>query len=523
MLRIVKTENGTVRGLPATDPRITSFKGIPFAAPPVGKNRWRAPQPAENWEGIRDCFTFGPIAMQDPITADPEHNLYDREWHVDPEIAMGEDCLYLNVWTPAKTGDEKLPVFVWIYGGGLQSGYTAEMEFDGERIARRGIVVISIAYRVNIFGFMAHPEITAEAPDAPANFGHLDQVAGIAWAKRNAAAFGGDPENITIGGQSMGGYSVAALIASPKCKGLFQKAFMESGYWQFYYTPQHFGFNPLSDAEEVGKRFFEHIGVKNLEEARAMDPFELREKAKGFPGRVGGTVTDMCFLPDDVNAIIERGEGLRIPIMLGNTGPEFHDFPVRDRQPGDRPFGAPAADTVEAFRKNIDKVFGDKAEDFMKVVSENGSDIESLMKTADIQSTELVAHITAACNKKLGNPYKLYYYRFDPFMPGWDNPGAFHSSDLWFFFESLAKCWRPFDGRYYDLARQMCNYLCNFMKNADPNGPDNDGAPMPVWTELTPETPYAMDFSENGSVPDTKGPSEVIRFMVEDHMEKIGK
>ena len=217
MLRLAKTENGWVRGLPAADPRITSFKGIPFAAPPVGDLRWRPPQPAADWEGVRDCFTFAPIAMQNRITADPK-NLYDREWHVDPDIEMSEDCLYLNVWTPAKSADERLPVFVWIYGGGLASGYTAEMEFDGERLARRGIVVITIAYRVNYFGFMAHPEITAENPDAPANFGHLDQRAGIAWAKRNVAAFGGDPDNITVGGQSMGGFSVAAQIGRASCR-----------------------------------------------------------------------------------------------------------------------------------------------------------------------------------------------------------------------------------------------------------------------------------------------------------------
>ena len=521
MLRIAKTENGLVRGLPAADPRITSFKGIPFAAPPVGELRWRAPQPAANWEGIRDCYTFGPIAMQGDITANPD-NLYDREWHVDPDIPMSEDCLYLNVWTPAKREDEKLPVFVWIYGGGLASGYTAEMEFDGERLARRGIVVISIAYRVNVFGFMAHPEITAENPDAPANFGHLDQRFGIEWAKRNAAAFGGDPDNITIGGQSMGGYSVAALVASPQCRGLFQKAIIESGYWQFYYTPQHFGYNPLSNAEAQGVRFFEHIGVKSLAEARALDPFELRERAKGWRG-MGGTVTDGCFLTDDVNAVIERGDALHIPILLGNTGPEFHDAPVAAPKPGMPSFMAPRAETVEDFEANIRKVFGDRADAFMAICSKNGADIDSLMATADLQSTELAAHITAACSKALGNPYRLYYYQFNPFMPGWDNPGAFHSSDLWFFFESLAKCWRPFDGRYYDLARKMCNYWANFIRSGDPNGPDADGTPMPHWNELTPETPYAMHFTEEHVGTDSTGPSEVIRFIVDDHMAKIGK
>ena len=158
MLRQVKTENGWIRGIEAADPRITAFKGIPFAAPPTGRNRWRAPQPCENWAGVRDCSRFAPISMQwIPGLGD---DIYCREWHVDPEIPMGEDCLYLNVWTNAKKANEKLPVLVWFFGGGLQCGYPAEMEFDGERIARRGIVVVTVNYRVGALGFLTHPEIT---------------------------------------------------------------------------------------------------------------------------------------------------------------------------------------------------------------------------------------------------------------------------------------------------------------------------------------------------------------------------
>ena len=158
MLRTVRTENGWVKGIEAADPRITAFKGIPFAAPPVGENRWRAPQPCEDWDGVRECYRYAPISMQSvPGIGD---NVYIREWHVDPEIAMDEDCLYLNVWTGAKEVTEKQPVLVWFFGGGLQCGYPAEMEFDGERIARRGVVVVTVNYRVNVFGFLAHPQLT---------------------------------------------------------------------------------------------------------------------------------------------------------------------------------------------------------------------------------------------------------------------------------------------------------------------------------------------------------------------------
>ena len=228
MLREVRIENGLVRGLPAADPRITAFKGIPYAAPPVGENRWRAPQPHENWDGVFEAYHFGPIAMQDVPGKDP-NAFYSKEWHVDPEVPMSEDgSLCLNVWTPAKSADEKLPVMIWIFGGGLQEGYCHEMEFDGESFNRRGVILVSIAYRLNVFGFLCHPELTAANPDAPTNFGLLDQKAGIEWVKRNIANFGGDPNNITIFGQSVGAGSTMYHCTSPQTKGLFQKAIAQS-------------------------------------------------------------------------------------------------------------------------------------------------------------------------------------------------------------------------------------------------------------------------------------------------------
>ena len=227
MLRTVKTECGIVRGIEAADPRITAFKGVPFAAPPTGENRWRAPQPCKPWDGVLDCARFAPISMQD--TPGLGDGFYNREWHVDPQIPMSEDCLYLNIWTPAKSADEKLPVLVWYFGGGLQWGYTAEMEFDGERMARRGIVVVTVNYRLGVFGFLAHPELTSAQPDAPTNFGNLDQQAGLMWVRRNIAAFGGDPGRITIMGQSAGAMSVQQLCLSPLAKGLVAGAVMSSG------------------------------------------------------------------------------------------------------------------------------------------------------------------------------------------------------------------------------------------------------------------------------------------------------
>lgn len=284
MLMQVRTENGVVEGLEAADPRIISFKGIPFAAPPVGERRWRAPQPVENWEGVLRAYRFAPISVQNPPGADPR-DLYSREWNVNPGIAMSEDCLYLNVWTPADSEKDALPVYVWFFGGGFQCGNTAEMEFDGERLARRGIVVVTVNYRLNVFGFLAHPLLTAEQPETPTNYGHLDQQAGIKWVKRNIRAFGGNPEQITIGGQSAGGGSVMMHLTSPQSEGLFQGAIVDSG--ALHYPCPGLGVRmvrTMETAENQGRQFFEFAGISSLEEGRRMDAGVLLEKYNAFHG-----------------------------------------------------------------------------------------------------------------------------------------------------------------------------------------------------------------------------------------------
>ena len=453
MLRRVRTENGWVRGIEAADPRITSFKGIPFAAPPTGENRWRAPQPAADWEGERECFRFAPISMQD--TPGVGGGLYDREWHVDPEIDMSEDCLYLNVWTNAKRADEKLPVLVWFFGGGLQWGYTAEMEFDGERIARRGVVVVSVNYRINVFGFLAHPELT-------------DQQAGLLWVRRNIAAFGGDPDNITIGGQSAGGGSVMSQLACPANKGLFRRAIVESALIRSPYAGGGIS-RPatLSDAEQNGVCFFDFLGVKTLREARALDADFIRHKYAEFASSHPRfyTVRDDVFNFGDPVNLFAAGKCADVDIMAGNTADEFLSF-IR-------------AEDDDAFRKEAVRLFGGDAEKFLAAPEAKRTDGHG--RYAFVNGIEVTVKALFERADALGSHSRRYYYRFDVPMPGDDNPGSFHSSDLWFFFETLAKCSRPLTGKYYDLARQMCNYWCNFIKSGDPNGVDIDGAPLPRW------------------------------------------
>ncbi|WP_079913246.1 carboxylesterase/lipase family protein [Paenibacillus sp. 32352] len=511
MLRVVKVENGIVQGLPAADPRITSFKGIPFAAPPVGENRWRAPQPAKDWEGVLKAYDFAPVSMQVRQKIDV-NNIYTREWAVDPDIPMDEDCLYLNVWTPANTPDEQLPVFVWYFGGGLQVGHTAEMEFDGERIARRGVVVVTINYRLNVFGFLCHPEITAEAPEAPANFGHLDQQFATQWVKRNIAAFGGNPDNITIGGQSAGGGSVMSQLTSPQNEGLFQRAIVQSGVSAPLYPG---GRMPrirhnLVEAEQEGLKFFEFIGASSLTEARRLDAEYLRDKMLEYNKGFGfwGTVVDQVFCMGNPFDLFLENKRRMVPVLWGHTSSEF--------------ISVPNVKTLEEFRQMAAHMFGENAEEFVALCQGQSENIDEIVKNASVSGFEYAIRIASQANADTGANIPLYYYNFDAEIPGWDNPGTFHSVDLWFFFETLAKCWRPFVGKHYDLARQMCNYWANFIRSGDPNGNDSTGEKMPQWEPYTPEAPYGMVFKDKPEFV-REQPGDVMKFLVKQYFNKTNK
>lgn len=463
MFRITNTEQGLVEGLPAADPRITVFKGIPFAAPPVGHLRWAPPQEPAKWDGVRQCFKY----LAAPVQPGPEENpreddVYAKEWSVDTSLQLNEDCLYLNIWTPAKKTDEKLPVYFWIYGGGWQVGHASEMEFDGERIARRGIVVVTINYRVNLFGFTCHPEITAEYPEAPANFGLLDQHKALTWVYKNISNFGGDPEQITIGGQSAGGGSVINQLAYKKNKPMIKRAVVESGMFINPFMTM-FPSRSLADAEKIGQEFFEFCGVKNLKEARELSTeflFKKWDEWGGFPksAMTWGPVNDGSFICFNFFDAVEKGLIEIPPLLTGYTPDEFNFGPI-------------------------------------------GAD-----KSEEINTIELALRKLTNSLEKNGNKNKNFLYRFDVPIPGWDNPGKFHSVDLWFFFETLAKCWRPFKGFHYDVSRKMCNYLCNFIKTGDVNGLDSyncfacskesDWETLPKWEPFSTSKNNFMIFEK---------------------------
>src|SRR5512133_1745973 len=246
---VINTENGTVSGYKSGE--ISIFKGIPFAAPPIGDLRWKAPQPVKNWTGVLKCESFS----ASPVQRKPVPFMMWTEEFITPPEKLSEDCLYLNIWTPAKQAKEKLPVFVWIYGGGFNSGSAACAVYDGEEMAKKGVIFVSFNYRVGVLGFLVHPELSRESPDkVSGNYGLLDQVAALIWIKKNIAAFGGDPQKVTIGGQSAGSMSVCALVASPLAKGLFHGAIAQSGGILNGLARSNF-----ADAEKSGLAFMEKM------------------------------------------------------------------------------------------------------------------------------------------------------------------------------------------------------------------------------------------------------------------------
>lgn len=505
MLRETRTENGLVRGLPAANNRITVYKGIPFAAPPVGENRWRAPQPAKDWEGVRECYKFAPISVQD--TPGLGTDIYCREWHVDPEVDMGEDCLYLNIWTPAKTTNDRLPVLIWYFGGGFQWGYPNEMEFDGEHLAKEGVIVVSVNYRLGALGFLTHPSLKENQPEGYANFGNLDQQAGLKWVRRNIEFFGGDPNRITISGQSAGGSSTLTQLTCPDNYEDIAGAVILSGMIRDPFIKDTI-IRPmaLKDAQKNGEEFLEYLGVSSIDEARKLDAFFIKEKYASFREThlMMSTIIDETFIKEDPYDAFMNGHRANVPVISGNTADEFKS-------------GIPAKNKDE-FVAKVKEVFKDKADQLLKypeICTQYGdhygniSVIESSVKSAFIKDA----------NRPDSKP--CYYYRFNPDIPGYDNPGTFHSVDLWFFFNNLDKCWRPMKGRHFDLARQMSSYWVNFIKTGDPNGIDSSLEQLPCWKPYSKDDRNEMEFTSDGAKAKVDN-SDFIDFLTRFNANMLG-
>src|SRR5580658_1015435 len=490
----VKIANGVLETTVAPKDGVRAFKGIPFGRPPVGALRWREPQPVKNWIGMRNADQFGPRCMQ---RTTPNADYWFRG------NGMSEDCLYLNVWTPAKSGSERLPVLVYIFGGGFQNGDGSEPRYDGESMARRGIVAVSVNYRTNIFGFFVHPELTKESPHGAAgNYGLLDQVAALQWVQRNIAAFGGDPKHVTVAGESAGSISVSALMASPLSKNLMAAAIGESGAAISSLPPQ-----PLAEAEQNGVKFAAAAGAETLAALRAMTAEQIQEAAAKAQGVRFSTAMDGYFLSKSLTETFEAGEQAKVPLLEGSNTQEQAARSVLGS-------GDP---TPETLANAIRKFYGDKAELVLKAYAAGTTD-EVYEAAAHLASARFISYGTwkwAELQMKTGGKpvYRYLYARPRPAylgMPGEPLPaapaagrggngdsgaggqqttpprGASHSAEIQYAMGNLdldkRYTWEPAD---FEVSKTMQAYFVNFIKTFNPNG-----SGLPNWPAYRADDGY---------------------------------
>ena len=467
----VKVEEGLLQG--TSEDGLTIYRGIPFATPPVGDLRWRAPQPAAKWDGVKLAtkFASGPI----------------QAWGAP--AGKSEDCLYLNVWTPMKSASDRIPVLVWIYGGGFNGGSTSEPVYSGEKLARKGVVLVSIAYRVGQLGFMAHPELSAESPNhVSGNYGLLDMIAGLQWIQKNIAAFGGDQNKVTIFGESAGGIAVSMLCASPLAKGLFHGAISESGGSFGPPRPNTFpgeNLKRLPDAERAGEAYAESAGVSSIAELRKIDAGKLPAiRGLAWP------IIDGCVIPDDQYKLYEAGKFNDTPILVGYNSDEGASF-----SPPKTP-----ADYITGTKTR----YGKFADDLLKAYP---VDSNMVPKTArDLARDAAFGWHTwswARLQSKIGKS-KAYLYYFDqhPDYPegspraGYGSP---HGQEVAYVFNHLDASNPQTTKTDLSISEAMATYWTNFAKYGNPNG---NG--VPEWPAISDANPVVMYFNQTphtGPVP----------------------
>ncbi len=445
----VLTKSGLLKGAVNESQTVAIFKGIPYAAPPVGDLRWREPQPLVSWQGVRDASSFGASAIQ----------LNNRRlpWTDEYMIPAGtsEDCLFLNVWTPAATSSENLPVLVWIHGGGLREGSGSIALYDGEELAKKGIVVVTINYRVGVLGFLAHPWLTSEsAHKASGDYGFLDQVAALNWVKENIAAFGGNPQKVTIAGQSAGSRSVHMLTASPLAKGLFNGAAVFSGAS----IGRLIGVKTLAEAEEAGVKFAESKGAKSLAELRAIAPADL---IADF-----GITIDGWYLPDSPVNIFKNGQQNDVPTIAGLVADEGSSADGYGKT------------TKDEFVKKAKETYGDKSGEFLSLYPASSDQEAGLMSIAAAREKGRFDLYEWAKFRAETAKTPAFTYYFERGIPWPEHPefGAHHTSDVTYWFKNLKKLDRPWTEADSLFAENVTSYLIDFVKTGDPN---SDA--IPVW------------------------------------------
>jgi para-nitrobenzyl esterase len=441
-LSVIKTENGLLSGY--KNGEISIFKGIPFAQPPVGELRWKAPQPVKNWTGVLKCEKFSASPMQNK----PVPFMMWTEEFITPPENLSEDCLYLNVWTPAKSAKEKLAVFVWIYGGGFSSGSAACAVYDGEEMSKKGIIFVSINYRVGVLGFLAHPELSGESENkVSGNWGLLDQIAALKWIQKNIEAFGGDPQKVTIAGQSAGSMSVCALVASPLAKGLFRGAIAQSGGILSSFMNMSF-----PDAEKSGIAFMSKMKAANIEELRKKSAEELIAAGGNFR-----PVNDGYVIPVDVFDAFKNRQFNDVTMMAGWVM-------------GDGSLMGTQTMTPEQYKKQASGKYGEKAEEYLKLFPGKTDEevAASLKELGLLQFAAMPAHLWAGFSKSKAFIYQFSHVPVD--KPDFPNYGAFHTSEVPFALHTLHMWKRPWRDVDFAVEKTMDAYWVNFVKTGNPNG-----------------------------------------------------
>ena len=464
---VVKTDAGELSGFTNPTGDVHIYKGIPFAAPPVGDLRWKEPQPVQPWQGVKKCTEFAASPMQGKPD---EFGVYTREFLI-PYQPISEDCLYLNVWTGAKSSTEKRPVLVYIYGGGFVSGGAGVPIYDGEAMAKKGIIFITINYRVGIFGFFAHPELTKESPHhASGNYGLMDQLAALKWVKQNIAAFGGNPDKVTIAGQSAGSMSVNCLVASPLGKGLFNGAIAESG--ASFIAPR--GYGSLQDAETSGVKLAGTLSANSIADLRSKPASELVGKGQSRP------IVDGYVLPESIADIFAAHQQNDVPVLTGWNEDDAFVGPPKN-----------AAD----YKKTIEDQYKNEASEVLKLYP-GSTDAEAATSQTRMNRDQIFGtqNYTWANVQSGQGKSKIYVYRFTRRLPAtadFVKYGAFHTGEVAYAYDNLKFLNRPWEAVDQQLATTMSAYWANFVKAGNPNG-----KLLPQWPAYTSDKTEIMILGE---------------------------
>jgi para-nitrobenzyl esterase len=474
----VRVAGGLVSGAPGSHPSVRVFKGVPYAAPPVGNLRWRPPMPVVAWQGVRKADQFGPSCMQ---TIREENKPWTHEFL--PHNAVSEDCLSLNVWTAARSAGDKRPVLVWIHGGANIDGGSSVALYDGEQLARKGLVVVTINYRVNVLGFFTHPELTKESDNLTSgNYGLLDQLAAIRWVHDNIAAFGGDPSRVTVGGQSAGASDAHALTASPLAKGLFHRVIAQSGS-----SAGSGRGRSLADQEKDGVKFAEAKGARSLADLRAMSWQDLMAPLPGgtSPPRFD-VVIDRYLLPASISEVFAQGKQNDVPTLTGWSADEGGGSPRPDV-------------TLEAFRERVQRRFPAIADTLLKLYPAATNEQAGQAQNDMARDMQRVSTYVWAVNRAKTAKTRVYTFYWDHPLPGPDAAtlGAFHSSELAYMFNSLARSDRPFTDADRKIAKMMSSYWANFVSKGNPNGRG-----LPHWPAVGERPRVTMELGDRtGPIP----------------------